>query len=481
MVKRILDMFKIFSVSVIVFFLFFSCKKDNTPSGAIENLTFSEDTIFFDTLFAELPNVTKVFKVYNSSNDDILIDKIFLKNNSNYYSFTVNGTQLNTQINNVKINAKDSIWCFAKVNISGNSETNPFILEDEFVLQSGSKQNKIKVLAWGQNAHFHKATSGNEFYEINENTVWSSDLPHIVLGICKVQNQAELKIEKNSKVYFYNNSALLIDSGSTLKILGELDNIVHFKSTRLESYMQDIAGQWRGIILNPKSVNNEINFLNLQNAQTGIKLDSSENYTDNQLILKNTIINNCSQYGIWSNNSNFTAYNSLISNCLVNALRISQGGKFNLYHCTLASYKNSIGLNSSSLSISGIGFKNDIEVFNDVINSGLYNCIVAGNVSPQISILNNSNINYQINFSHVLTPNTITVFSNITIENLVVNNNPMFEDNINFNLKLNSPAIQQGKLSILTDNFVILQKDLIGNKRLNNIQPDLGCLQYVEK
>ena len=57
----------------------------------------------------------------------------------------------------------------------------------------------------------------------------------------------------------------------------------------------------------------------------------------------------------------------------------------------------------------------------------------------------------------------------------------MFEDNINFNLKLNSPAIQQGKLSILTDNFVILQKDLIGNKRLNNIQPDLGCLQYVEK
>ena len=70
-------MFKIFSVSVIVFFLFFSCKKDNTPSGAIENLTFSEDTIFFDTLFAELPNVTKVFKVYNSSNDDILIDKIF--------------------------------------------------------------------------------------------------------------------------------------------------------------------------------------------------------------------------------------------------------------------------------------------------------------------------------------------------------------------------------------------------------------------
>ena len=57
----------------------------------------------------------------------------------------------------------------------------------------------------------------------------------------------------------------------------------------------------------------------------------------------------------------------------------------------------------------------------------------------------------------------------------------MFEDTKNFNLKSTSPAIRKGKLSILTDNFVILQKDLMGTNRLNNIQPDLGCLQYVEK
>jgi hypothetical protein len=474
-------MIRIVYIPILVLFLFFSCKKDNAPSGAIENLSFSVDTIFFDTLFAQIPNVTKVFKVYNTGNEDVLIDKIFLKNNSDYFSFTINGTQLNSEITKVKINAKDSIWCFAKVNISGNNETNPFILEDEFVLQSGSKQNKLKVLAWGQNAHFYKATAGNDYYEINENTIWTNDLPHIIIGICKVNNQAELKIEKNTKVYFYNNSALVIDSACSLKILGELDAEVSFKPTRLESYMQDIAGQWRGIILNPKSLHNEINYLNLQNAQTGIKLDSSENYTENQLILKNTVLNNCSQYGIWSNNSNFTAYNTLISNCLVNALKISQGGKFNLFHCTLASYINSIGLNSSSLSISGIGFKEDEEVFNDVVNSGLYNCIVAGSVSPQININNNSNINYQITFSSVLVPNTINTFSNITVENLLVNNNPMFEDTKNFNLKSTSPAIQKGKLSILTDNFVILQKDLMGTNRLNNIQPDLGYLQYVKK
>jgi hypothetical protein len=473
-------MIRIISIAILVF-LFFSCKKDNTPSGSIENLSFSVDTVFFDTLFAELPNVTKVFKVYNTSNEDILIDKIFLKNNSTFFSFTVNGTQLNSQINNVKINAKDSIWCFAKVNITGNNETNPFIIEDEFLLQSNGKQNKLPILAWGQNAHFHKANAGNDFYEITENTTWSNDLPHIVIGICKVYNQAELKIEKNTKVYFHNNSALLIDSGSTLKITGELDAEVNFNPTRLESYMKEIAGQWRGIILNPKSVNNEINYLNLQNAQIGIKLDSSVNFSENQLILKNTIINNCSQYGIWSTNSNFTVYNSLISNCEIHAIRITNGGRFNLFHCTLASYKNSVGQNSSSLFISGNGFKEDEEVFNDVINSGLYNCIVAGSVTPQISILKNSNINYQINFSHVLIPSIINTFSNITTEELIINPNPLFEDLQIFNLKNNSPALQKGKLSILLDNFVILQKDLMGNNRLNNIQPDLGYLQYVEK
>lgn len=474
-------MIRIIPTSFFVLFLFFSCKKNESLSGTIENLTFTVDTIFFDTLFTEIPNITKAFKVYNNSNEDVLIERLFLKNNSNVFSLNINGTILNSEIKNIKIKAQDSIWCFAKVNFNANNEINPFIIEDELILQYGNNQNKLKLLAWGQNANYYRGLGEDRIFNITENTIWNSDLPYIIIGICKVTNQSILSIKKNTKVYFYNNSAITIDEGSSLKILGEKEHPVTFKPTRTEDFMSEISGQWRGVFLNKNSINNEINYLQLYNAQIGIKADSSLNLDQNHLIIRNSIIQNCSQYGIWSNNSSFIAYNLLIYNCEINALRITNGGKFNLYHSTLASYKNSLGINSSALSISGLGFKDESEVYNNIINSGVYNSIIAGTVLPQIIIVGNENVNYQINFSYVLAPSNIDLLPGMSVNNLITNNNPLFKNTKNYNLQENSPAILKGNKTLVTNNLIELQYDLNGVDRLSAIQPDLGCFQYKKE
>ena len=56
--------------------LIFSCKKPISYSKS--HLTFSTDTVLFDTIFTTLGSTTKRFKVYNPANLPINIEEIEL-------------------------------------------------------------------------------------------------------------------------------------------------------------------------------------------------------------------------------------------------------------------------------------------------------------------------------------------------------------------------------------------------------------------
>ena len=92
-----------------------SCRKDFVFEQSTGNLGFSKDTVYLDTVFTNTGSSTYTLKVYNKSNNDILIPKIQLgKGAASKYRMTFDGMRgENGKIfNNVELLAKDSMYVF---------------------------------------------------------------------------------------------------------------------------------------------------------------------------------------------------------------------------------------------------------------------------------------------------------------------------------------------------------------------------------
>ena len=88
-----------------------------------------------------------------------------------------------------------------------------------------------------------------------------------------------------AKVYFHNNSGLIIDNKATLKVNGTLSEKVIFEGDRLENGFSKVPGQWGTIWMRAGSIDNQISHAQIKNGIIGILIDS---------IGKTNSPNNCS-------------------------------------------------------------------------------------------------------------------------------------------------------------------------------------------
>ena len=80
---------------------------------APDNLEFSKDTVFLDTIFSNIGSATYTLKVYNRSNEDILIPFVGLETGqASSYRLNVDG-QAGKEFNNMSPYwPKDSLFVF---------------------------------------------------------------------------------------------------------------------------------------------------------------------------------------------------------------------------------------------------------------------------------------------------------------------------------------------------------------------------------
>ena len=105
---------KNFSVSLFIA----SCKKDSFITSADARLNINTDTLHFDTVFTSTGSITKSFKVINENNQKLRLSKIKLMGGaSSAYKININGAAA-TEINNIEIDADDSIYVFVSVTIN---------------------------------------------------------------------------------------------------------------------------------------------------------------------------------------------------------------------------------------------------------------------------------------------------------------------------------------------------------------------------
>lgn len=201
---------KISIITILIILFTISCKKEREIIGNGNNiLSFSMDTVLFDTIFTTVGSTTRYLKVYNNQQSDILINTIQLAKGANsLFRINVDG-EGGYNVNNTLLRGGDSLYIFTEVTIDPNKLNTPLIETDSIVFEIENYTQDVDLVAWGRDANFYSGlpdyqqySSPNldsmlysdffqsipeslygqyfHFYSIKENTIWSSYKPHVI-------------------------------------------------------------------------------------------------------------------------------------------------------------------------------------------------------------------------------------------------------------------------------------------------------------
>ena len=467
----------------------FSCRKDNFLMETQGTLTFSTDSILFDTVFTTVGSTTQQLKIYNPYNKPIKISSITLAGgNASNYRINIDGVSA-TELKDIELKAKDSIFIFIKVTVDPNNINTPFVVSDSLLFVTNNQLQQVKLVAWGQNAYYHTPThfpsNMSAYSVVSSNETWPNDKPHLVYGWVVVDSSFTLTIQEGTKIYFHNNSGLWVYNDASLNVTGTKENPAVFQGDRLEQWYKDMPGQWgrlesdgylfsMGIWLSAGSKDNDINYAVIRNGDTGIKVDTLGNSVNPTLKLSNTIIENMSTAGIYAQGSFVEAENVVVSNAGVHAVILSIGGSYDFKHCTFANYWNYSSRQTSSLVLNNYykDINENIQI-RDLTKADFSNCIIYGNVDEELFLDKNSSGVFNYKFTNCLLKTAQDINNATFYTNCLKNSDPLFENTTynNFKLQIGSPALNIGDVNVAQD----VPFDIIGNSR--TIQPDLGAYE----
>jgi hypothetical protein len=449
----------------------YSCRKDSFITSPDAQVTITADTLKYDTVFVTSGSVYQFFTIKNENNQKLRVSSIQLMGGAtSAFKMNVDGVP-GHQVNNVEIEANDSVYVFVQVNVDQSAANLPFVIRDSIQINYNGISRLVRLEAWGQNAHFYRDR------EITTNETWLNDLPYVILGSLTIDTNRTLTIDKGCRIYVHADAPIIVDGTLVVNGLKDTTDRVYFRGDRLDEPYKDFPASWPGIFFRGTSVDNVFNYAVIKNAYQAIATENLPLNANPKITLNETIIDNAYDAGIIAVNSSITARNCLISNCGKNVLLV-KGGDYQFDHCTVVTYSNRfIDHREPVLLLSNFININNAAV-SENLDASFNNCIFWGEngiVDNEVVVLKAANTVFNVNFDHNLWK-VQTTPANITSNQIINNQHPLF-DSVNtstnyydFRLKTGSPAIDKGFAS----GIVI---DLDGTIRPKGPLPDLGCYE----
>lgn len=316
-----------------------ACSDEDFSSSPALSLTFSTDTIKFDTIFSKVPSSTRTMWVYNRSGKDLRCTNVRLLNgNQTGFRVNVDGVYLSPaagyQLQDVEIRNKDSLCVFVEVTSPRNGSTLAKELIDKilFTLESGNTQELVlDAFSWD-------AEEVNSLVVTSDMTL-ESESPLLVNGMITVEKNATLTIAAGQTLYFNSNAG--IEVNGTLRIEGTAEKNVTLRGSRLDnmfSYLPYdlVSGQWKGIHFAESSYDNSIEYADIHSTMDGIVCDPSD-VSKLKLDIENSIVHNCQGYGLKAIYSSVKIENCQITNTLNDCVAFF-GGNAYIGNSTLAQF-----------------------------------------------------------------------------------------------------------------------------------------------
>lgn len=421
-------------------------------------LSFSKDTVLFDTLFSTVGSITKDFKVYNPNQNAVAITSIELaKGSSSAYKVYVNGEH-NERFTGVQLLGGDSLLVLVEVFIDSQDENLPFLVKDSLVFTTNQHVQDVKLVAWGQDAHFIKSLF------IRKDTTLTGERPYVIYDSIWIEEDAALHIEKGSRLYFNQGSGLVVNG--SLQVTGTAEERVLFRNDRADGTYENGLGQWKGIIFSHTSTNNKVNFAVIRNAEIGLGIEGADTDSIPDISVTNTMIENMSVGGLVAINADIDAYNLLINNCVASLVANFGRGYYRYFHCTFANDFTNFSREGPALL-----FTDTLsEAINQPFQLVLENNIIWGNRPDELTVITEE-ANSQVTIrSNLIKTRNESAYA----EQNILNEDPQFVNPFQYNYQIDSTsvAIDQGLLTQV-------KKDIDGNVR--DSIPDLGAYEYIKK
>ncbi|MDR1810290.1 MAG: hypothetical protein LBR34_07800 [Prevotella sp.] len=459
---------------------FFSCEdSDDFSSDPNLRVSFSTDTIRFDTVFTSFGSATRRFVVRNTNNNSLTLSSVELASGgTSGFRINVDGIS-GTAINNVDILKKDSIYVFVEVTIDPLNGNAPVLVRDSIRFNLNGRAQYVQLEAVGQDVVLWR---GKRF---TQNTTLLAGKPILVYDSLVVDTNAVLTIEKGAKLFFHKGAGMTVYG--SLNVRGTLDKPVVFRGDRTDNIFttvpyDKVPGQWEGIVIDSVSYNNNFNYLYLRNSLKGIWFKPSLP-SPKKAVIANSIVQNTNLHGIYAINADIDFQNSLFANAGGSVVKLI-GGSYTFVHCTLANYMSWWNMRrDAALTIGNVS--DDGERYIEMSRCEFLNTIIAGSGFAEV-VYQNKIYEAEKEISQYFENCLIKSAGEDDAEfvNIVWDIDPEFS-NINkernyyysYDLDSISPAINKAN----PDFSVSLPKDIRGVSRLSDDAPDIGCYEWVAK
>ena len=480
MFKKVLNRFLVIILSLLALW---SCENDNFSSSPSIKLTFSTDTVLFDTVFTTIGSSTRYLKVYNRSKSDVRISSVSLAGGStSAYRINVDGRP-GPLVNDIPLRSGDSLFVMVEVTVNPTLGDAPLLIPDSIVFVTNTNVQDVKLVAWGQDVYMHNGVT------IETDSVFPVNKPHLIYDYLFVDKNATLTIPAGARLHFHNNAQLVV--AGTLKVEGSANLPVTMQGDRLEKFYSDKGGQWGGVWLSAGSRNNSIAWADIRNAIIGLMVDTCFTPGVPTLVLSHSKIGNSSYVNLLARGAKLEVDNCLFYNAAYSSVALTLGGTYRFYHTTISNYwgdymfrKGPALLLNNYYTYQLVPGGPVLVEPRDLNEASFFNSIIYGSISNELGLdykYNgqpvNANFNYSFSDCILRVPSTYNL-NDPEHFTRVIREDPRFKDIAKWNFELDtlSPAKDIGYITIATG-FPV---DLKGVNRLADGKPDLGAFERVE-
>ncbi len=474
---------KIFSVFVLSALIVACSDEVDFSTDLTHRLTFSSDTISFDTLFTTLGSPRGGAMVYNRNSKDLRITSVALAGGgASGFRVMVDGLT-GTYIPDIEVRSGDSLYVFAEVTPEANGASQPVLLSDKllFTLESGLQQ-VIDLVAYGRDVVFMDAVTVRSDSVIKRGH-------YVVYDSLVVAPSATLTIEPGAILYFHDEVPLVVRG--TLSAVGTSQSPIILRGDRTDrifSYLpyDRLPGQWDGVVLASTSNNNLLEHCDIHSANYGVKMEAGDS-TVQRLTMNSVRLENFYGHALELVQAHADIKNSLIANAGGNCVKVV-GGKVNFTHCTIANffvYK----VRNVALSLHNFYGTTPAPLY----GADFVNCIITGGSSDEVmgylstlgdTVPNCVNYYFENTLINTVVPEGDEHFVNVLVDKTgvspfagehfaTIDHNVFYYD---FHLSEASSARSLGGDAVVSD-ALLLDKD--GTPRTPGLV-DAGCYQYVE-
>lgn len=425
-------------------------------------LTYSTDTLIFDTLLSNVGSFTERIIITNPNNKAISIDRISLGyRDESAYSIIVNGADGDSFEDEV-VFGNDSILVLVDVLIDPMNEDLPYLVKDSLVVEYNGNRDDVKLVSWGQDANFIDSQI------IPCDAIWDSPKPYVIYNFALVDTLCTLTVLPGTTILIDNNAGLFVQG--SLHVMGTAEDKVVIRNTRFDPEYIIAPGQWDGIYFLEGSFDNIIDHAIIRNGQTGLRIGNPSDNEDFELTVSNTSIGHMSIAGIRSFTSDVRLVNCEIFDCQFELLGAFLGGRYDINHCTFSNYENLFNRDQTSVVFSDFIPVSDSEILTSDLQVHMINSIVWGDLDEEMAIALSGEAAVEITAHDNIVRSTNETIRELGNTLSLENNYPGFLAPLLFNYQLDSlsPARDIAQSSGVTH-------DILGTER--DEMPDLGAFE----